>query len=146
MNLSDCVSRNRSENELLIVQDGCYAALAMERRDRMTQAVLTIDASISEIEALGINEVLDDSQVRSVIACLGVGISLGPGCGLSLDALRYRRIVIVTDASPEGRHIREQVVAFFRLYNAAVIEAGFVFLASAEVFADGGAVTPLGAC
>ena len=62
MKLCDCVSKNSSETELLLVYSETAYATAKIARNRMTQAVLLIDPPYILAEELA--DVLDNDATR----------------------------------------------------------------------------------
>ena len=74
--LSDCISKDRSVAEIFVVQSGKAATLAESMRDRFTQAVLPVDATIVRAEGTTLDEVLDNDDFKNIVASLGVGIWL----------------------------------------------------------------------
>ena len=131
-----CISRDSSVSELFIVREN-IAVTANWVRDRMTQAVLSVDESILKIKGSRLDAVLENNQVRQIIALLGVGLCLGRGNhrnAFSLSYLRYGKIIIALDATPEGRHIRTQLVSFFHRFNLPVLAAGHVYIATADLW------------
>jgi DNA gyrase subunit B len=123
MRLHDCVRKDASETELLIVGEGPLYEAAKEGRDRLTQAVLVIDKTI----ACGDDawDALSNDSCQSIIAALGVGIADKP---LDMERLRYGRVIVVTDQSEEGLRIRNEVLRFLDTYSRPVLEEGHIFL------------------
>jgi len=130
--LSDCIGKNPELCEIFIVDSG-YAESAREMRDRVYQAVIRIDESIVKIEGTELGDLLDDAHVLAMIASLGTGIWFGSdGAYYDLGKLRYHKVILVTDDSDGGRHIREQVTTFMQLYNRPLVEAGYFFTVQPE--------------
>ena len=94
----------------------------------MTQAVLSIRPSIIKVEGADFDQVLDCEEIKSIIASLGVGIWLPefPGA-FNIGALRYGKLILWTDGTPDGRHIRDQLYAFFVKLQRPLLEAGRVY-------------------
>lgn len=137
--LSDCVRKDPSVCELFIVQKGPAAFTAKRMRDRMTHAVLPISSAILKVIDAPLDVLLDDEQVKQIIATLGVGICLEEDkdaqrnmAYFSLDHLRYGRIIVVTDKTTRGRHIREQIVSFMYRFNYPVLAAGHLYIVPPE--------------
>jgi DNA gyrase subunit B len=130
--ISDCASKDAPACELFIVQSG-YAALAKEMRDRVYQAVLSVDSTIVMIKGANLYSMLDDDEVKSIIAALGVGIVVQRSHQhFKLENLRYGKVIIVTDPSAEGMHILAQVVSLLYKSMYPVMAAGHVYVVPSE--------------
>lgn len=125
--LTDCASRESADSELLIVQAD-LADSVKQGRDRLTQAVLPVGPSIIKLGGAELDEVLLCDEIMWIIASLGVGIWLPDFPGTyNLGALRYLKVIIWTDATPDGRYIREQLLALFTQIQLPLLEAGRVY-------------------
>src|ERR1044072_2895939 len=144
--LSDCVFKNAPQCEIFIVQDGPAAVQIQKLRDRINQAWLPVGSTILKVADADLGELLGDDQFMAIIAALGVGIDLtifrspdsgaddaldasaaSPKVEFSIAHLRYHRIMIVTDQSPDGVQIRHQVVAILMNSMNPLVKNGFVY-------------------
>jgi DNA gyrase/topoisomerase IV subunit B len=129
MYLSDCVSKIASEAELFILNPGPMYEAAKVGRDRLTQAILPINERIdSGGEWI---DMAQNDQCQSLIACLGVGIQFTPEPDPSLfnlQNLRYEKLIVVTDQTKEGMHIRNEVLRYLNTYSRPILHAGFVYV------------------
>ena len=77
--LTDCRSKISDDCELFLVEGDSAGGSAKGARDRETQAVLPLRGKILNVERARIDRALDNEEIKSMIAALGVGIDLTMG-------------------------------------------------------------------
>src|SRR5438105_1002872 len=77
--LADFVSKDASKCEIFLVEGQSAGGSAKGARDRITQAVLPLRGKILNVERARIDKALDNEEIKSLIAALGVGIDLTLG-------------------------------------------------------------------
>jgi DNA gyrase subunit B len=123
--LTDCSDKNPENCELFIVEGDSAAGPAKQARNRNFQAVLPLRGKILNVEKAGMHKLLQNKEIRNIIAAVGTGISPN----FHLEKLRYHKVVILTDADVDGAHIRTLLLTFLFNFMDELIEAGHVYIA-----------------
>ncbi|MCS7243139.1 MAG: DNA gyrase subunit B [Candidatus Calescibacterium sp.] len=131
--LADCISKDISKREIYIVEGDSAGGSAKNARDRNTQAVLPLKGKIINVEKSNIEKILQNNEIRAIIAALGCGIDYEDK-KVDISKLRYSKVVIATDADVDGYHIRTLLLTFFYRFMRSLIYHGNLYLAHSPLY------------
>ncbi|MFE9023634.1 type IIA DNA topoisomerase subunit B [Streptomyces sp. NPDC007808] len=123
--LADCRSDDVDRSELFIVEGDSALGTAKLARNSEFQALLPIRGKILNVQKSSVTDMLKNAECGAIIQVIGAG----SGRTFDIDAARYGKIIMMTDADVDGSHIRTLLLTLFQRYMRPMIEAGRVFAA-----------------
>ncbi|WP_455132801.1 DNA gyrase/topoisomerase IV subunit B [Microbacterium aurum] len=123
--LADCRTNDVEQSELFIVEGDSALGTAKLARNSEYQALLPIRGKILNVQKASISDMLGNAECAAIIQTIGAG----SGRSFDLDAARYGKIILMSDADVDGAHIRTLLLTLFFRYMRPLIEAGRVYAA-----------------
>lgn len=123
--LADCRTSDVDQTELFIVEGDSALGTAKHARNSEYQALLPIRGKILNVQKASVSDMLSNAECAAIIQTIGAG----SGRSFDLDAARYGKIILMSDADVDGAHIRTLLLTLFFRYMRPLIEAGRVYAA-----------------
>ncbi|MEE2569651.1 DNA topoisomerase IV subunit B [Pseudarthrobacter sp. J64] len=123
--LADCRTDDVNRSELFIVEGDSALGTAKLARSSDFQALLPIRGKILNVQKASVGDMLSNAECAALIQVVGAG----SGRSFAIEAARYGKVILMTDADVDGAHIRTLLLTLFFRYMRPMVEEGRVFAA-----------------
>ncbi len=135
----DCRSKDVGVRELFIVEgDSALGSVKMARNAEF-QAVIPVRGKILNCLKAEYERIFKSEIITNLIKVLGCGVEVKSKANkdisnFNLDALRWNKVIICTDADEDGFQIRTLILTMIYRLVPTLIEAGKVFIAETPLY------------
>ena len=110
--------------------EGDSAAGGAKETKATNQAVLPLRGKVLNTTTKELADVIKSDTVKDILTCLGCGV----GDNFNINNLRYNRIIIMTDADPDGKHIEILLMTLFLHHLPELVKQGKVYAATPPLY------------
>lgn len=135
----DCRSKDPNRRELYIVEGDSALGAVKTSRDSEYQAIMPIRGKILNCLKADYGRIFKSDIITDLIKVLGCGVELG-GKGrkdlatFDINALRWHKVVICTDADVDGFQIRTLILTMIYRLVPTLIQEGYVYIAESPLY------------
>lgn len=119
------------EWELYIIEGKSARGSLMNSRHKPSQGLFPIRGKMPNAFTTKKSEFLNNAEVSAILRIIYEDYNKNKG---NINAVKWKRIVILTDADVDGNHIRSLLLKFFILYCPELIIHGRVFAATPPLY------------
>jgi topoisomerase-4 subunit B len=128
--LADCARAGAAGTEIFLVEGDSAGGSAKQARNRETQAVLPLRGKILNVASATPDKLRGNQELGDLAQALGCGT----GERYASEALRYERVIIMTDADVDGAHIAALLMTYFWREMPGLIGDGRLYLAAPPLY------------
>ena len=138
----DCRSKDVNLREVFIVEGDSALGSCKLARNAEFQAIMPVRGKILNCLKADYDKVFKSEIITNLIKILGCGVEVKSKAnkGLTtfdLDALRWNKVIICTDADVDGFHIRTLILTMIHRLMPTLINEGKVFIAETPLYEIG---------
>ena len=135
----DCRSKEVSEREIFIVEGDSALGACKQARDANFQALMPVRGKILNCLKSDYDKIFKSDIITDLIKVLGCGVEVKSKAAkdvslFDMDALRWNKIMICTDADVDGFHIRTLILTMIYRLMPKLIEEGKVYIAESPLY------------
>ena len=135
----DCRSRDTDIRELYIVEGDSALGACKQARNAEFQAIMPVRGKILNCLKADYDKIFKSEIITNLIKIFGCGVEVKSKANkdissFNLDAFRWSKILICTDADVDGFQIRTLILTMLYRLTPTLIEEGYVYIAESPLY------------
>lgn len=135
----DCRSKDIAERELFIVEGDSALGACKQARNPDFQAIMPIRGKILNCLKADYDKIFKSEIITDLLRVLGCGVEVKSKANknlssFDLEALRWNKIILCTDADVDGFQIRTLLLTMLYRLTPTLIDIGKVFIAESPLY------------
>ena len=135
----DCRSKDKSKREIYIVEGDSALGSCKQGRDSEFQAIIPVRGKILNCLKAEYDKIFKNEIITDLIKVLGCGVEVKTKSNkdlsmFNLEALRWNKVIICTDADYDGFQIRTLILTMLYRLVPTLIDEGYVYIAESPLF------------
>ena len=135
----DCRSKDVNEREIFIVEGDSALGACKQARDANFQAIMPVRGKILNCLKSDYDKIFKSEIITDLIKVLGCGVEVKSKAAkdvsmFDMEALRWNKIMICTDADVDGFQIRTLILTMIYRLMPKLIEKGKVYIAESPLY------------
>jgi DNA gyrase subunit B len=135
----DCRTRDAERREIYIVEGDSALGACKLSRDAEFQGIMPVRGKILNCLKADYDKIFKSPIITDLLRVLGCGVEIPSKHArdlnaFDLSALRWKRVIICTDADVDGFQIRTLILTMLYRLVPTLIERGFVYIAESPLF------------
>ena len=135
----DCRTKDVSRRELYIVEGDSAMGSVKLSRDAEYQGIMPVRGKILNCLKADYGKIFKSEIITDLLKVLGCGVEVHDKkakdlAAFDLNALRWNKVVICTDADVDGFQIRTLILTMLYRLTPALIQEGYVYIAESPLY------------
>jgi topoisomerase-4 subunit B len=123
---TDKKDKRADETSIFLTEGDSAGGAMIQSRDVYTQAIFSLKGKPLNVYGLKKDTVYKNEELYNIMRALGIEDDI--------DALRYNKVIIATDADVDGMHIRNLLLTYFLYYFEELVLKGHVYILETPLF------------
>ncbi len=136
----DCRSKDPARREIYIVEGDSALGAVKTSRDSEFQAIMPVRGKILNCLKADYSRIFKSEIITDLVKVLGCGVELSGGksrkdlATFDINALRWNKVIICTDADVDGFQIRTLILTMIYRLVPTLITEGYIYIAESPLY------------